>query len=557
MIDKFLMTAIANKGRFYMTTLLGTLPIILSTLAHTLLLASIIDAVFLKQASLTDQLPYLALLLLSFILKPYFNYLHERRGRLSASLAKENLRTRLTKALYTKPQQDDDEKTTGLYATLASEGIESTDAYYAEFVPQIFLMTLNTLGLLAIAFYLDWISALIMLITAPLIPLFMMLIGKTAEGVNLRQWDSLKRMNGHLLDLLRGIQTLRAFTMDIKQIDSVSQTSESFRKKTLEVLRLTFLSAFALELTATLSTAMIAVSLGVRLLYGQIPFYNALAILLLAPEYYLPLRQLGLKYHAAMNAKGISKQLKPLFEASEATEDTSVKVTIEPTDLLDQFSQGTDAITIHRLSFAYGNYPVLSGLSAQIKHNEATAITGISGSGKTTLLKLIAGELSAQSGDILLGNTSSAHLTYETRADLIAYVPQHPRIFKGSILENLRLGNPKAPLADVEAACQLTGFHAVLNRLPSGLETLLGDGVQSLSGGETQLLALTRAVIRQTPILLLDEPSSALDPLSEELLASALKKLANQKTLVIAAHREATIQLCPNRIQLQREVAPC
>lgn len=557
MIDKFLMTAITNKGRYYMTTIAGTVPIILGTLAHTLLLAFMIDAVFLKQVRLQALLPYLLMLLLSFMLKPLFNYFHERRSRLSASLAKENLRVRLTQAISNTPILNDDEKTTGLYATLASEGIESTDAYYAEFVPQIFLMTLNTIGLLAVAFYLDWISALIMLITAPLIPIFMMLIGKTAEGVNLKQWDSLKRMNGHLLDLLRGMQTLRSFAMDTKQIDSVEKTSEGFRKKTLEVLRLTFLSAFALELTATLSTAMIAVSLGVRLLYGQIPFYHALAILLLAPEYYLPLRQLGLKYHAAMNAKGISKQLKPLFEASEAQSEVTLQPPVDATELLAHFNQSDFAIRLENISFAYGNYTVFKDLSAEIKHNEATAITGISGSGKTTLLKLLTGELTSQSGDILFGSQNSKDWTYLNRAELIAYVPQHPKVFKGSILENLTFGNPNALLSDVEAACQLTGFDAVLSRLPSGIETLLGDGVQSLSGGETQLLALTRAVIRQTPILILDEPSSALDPLSEDLLASALKKLAQQKTLIIAAHREATIQLCSSTIHMQREVATC
>lgn len=555
MIDKFLMTAIVNKGRFYMTTLLGTLPIVLSTLAHTLLLAYIINAVFLEKATLMGVSIPLLLLLLSFAVKPVFNYLHEKRGRHAASLAKQDLRDRLTRSLQSDDNQNDNEKTTGLYATLACEGIESTDAYFAEFVPQLFLMTVNTLGLLAVAFYLDWISALIMLITAPLIPIFMMLIGKTAEGVNLKQWDSLKRMNGHLLDLLRGIQTLRSFAMDIKQIDSVKNTSEGFRKKTLAVLRLTFLSAFALELTATLSTAMIAVSLGVRLLYAQIPFFNALAILLLAPEYYLPLRQLGLKYHAAMNAKGISKQLKPIFEALSTTPVAGENYRAE--ELRQSFEQGDFAIRISELSFAYGTYPIFSQFSADIPHRQATAITGISGSGKTTLLKLLSGELKPQYGQISYGQMDSTHWHYDKRAEIIAFVPQHPKVFKTSIYENLVLGNPSASLADVEAACQLTGFNAVLTRLPKGFETLLGDGVQSLSGGETQLLALTRAVLRNTPIMLLDEPSSALDPLSEELLATALSNIVKHRTLVIAAHREATIKLCQHHIHVQREVAAC
>lgn len=554
MIDKFLMTAIPQKGRYYLLTTLSSMPIVIGTLCHTILLAYIIDSVFLKHKTLKEISVALFALFLSFALKPVFQYLHEKNARKMASNAKRFLRNELTEVIQNDQLSTDNEKTTGLYATLACEGIESTDAYFAEFVPQLFLMAINTLLLLLTAFYLDFISALIMLITAPLIPIFMILIGKTAEGVNLKQWDSLKRMNGHLLDLLRGIQTLRSFSMDIRQIESVKQTSEGFKNKTLQVLKLSFLSAFALELTATLSTAMIAVSLGVRLLYGQISFFNALAILLLAPEYYLPLRQLGLKYHAAMNAKGISKQLKPLVEAKACSERSLSDQSDSPrgNDLLKHNS--SNDINLEHISFSYGMYPVFNNFSALIPSQQATAITGISGAGKSTLLKLIAGELRLSEGNIYYGSESTEHWTHEDFASQIAFVPQHPKVFKGTILENLRLGNPTAQLSEVLKACQLTGFNEVLTRLPLGHETLLGDGIQSLSGGETQLLALTRAVIRETSILLLDEPSSALDPLSEERLANALQNISKSRTLIIAAHREATIKLCQNLIDLKSEV---
>lgn len=542
MIDKLLMTAIPSKHRHYLILAGFSLPTALLATCQALMLAYTIDAVYLKSASLSTVKVPLLLLLAIFIARPLLQGLFEWHNRRGASRAKLNLRRRLTDILADNDQRLETENTTGYFATLACDGIESTDAYYAEFVPQLFVMAVNTVVLLLVAFRFDWISALIMAVTAPLIPLFMILIGKTAEGVNQRQWQSLKWMNGHLLDLLRGMTTLHYFEKHRQQQEAVLRTSESFRQKTMAVLRLTFLSALALELTATLSTAVIAVSLGVRLLYGQMSFVAALSILLLTPEYYLPLRQLGLKYHAAMNAKAVSAQLKPIFEhmpALESFEAAEAPVASET------------AFALNQIHFGYSEAaPLFRNFSLTIPTGTSLAVTGVSGIGKTTLLRLLMGELEPGAGTLNLFGQPLSKLTKSQRYSLIAFVPQQPKVFEGSLLENLRFGNPTASLADVKALADLTGFSAVIDRLPLGLETQLGEGQQALSGGETQLLAITRACIRQTPILILDEPTSALDPLSEALITTALRRIASEKTLIIAAHRKASVQMCDREINL-------
>lgn len=561
MIDKLLMTAIENKKKYYMGLVLFILPVVLLTVGHTFLLAFIIDGAFLKKRLLMDLMPWLVLLFAVFMTKPVANGLLELYARKNASRAKQALRSRLSKILAEEGNHLENENTTGYFATLACDGIESTDAFYAEFVPQFLIMTINTVILLLFAFTQDWISGLIMAVTAPLIPVFMILIGKTAEGVNLKQWQTLSRMNGHLLDLLRGLTTLKYFQKDAQQAESVAVTSENFRTKTMSVLKLTFLSAFALELTATLSTAVIAVSLGVRLLYGQIGFLPALTVLLLAPEYYLPLRQLGLKYHAAMNAKAVSQKLKPLFELEKANEGRFSNGSMINEDLKsntytpEKLNHSTQSLHMDQLSFGYDPQTLIfDRFTAEIPLLGATAITGTSGIGKTTLIRLICGDYLPLAGKIRMGELDLSDMTQEEVHQFVSVVPQQPRIFIGSLYENLSFGNPGISHEAVMSACELTGFAKVVKKLPEGLETPVGEGIQALSGGETQLLAITRAYLRNTPIILLDEPSSALDPISEELVTKALSTLAQHKCLVIAAHRAASIALCQRRIHLGGEV---
>ncbi|MBF4694228.1 thiol reductant ABC exporter subunit CydD [Fusibacter ferrireducens] len=583
MIDKLLMTAIKNRTHYYTQLIALSLPIVFLTIFQAVSMGWIIDAVFLKRTPLQQLIFPLALLACVFILRPFFNGLFEWQNRKETALAKQNLRAQITHALrlqliYQGQDQDefqdrvqDQNHITGRYATLACEGVEHTDAYYAEFVPQIFIMIINTIFVLGFAFYLDWISALIMMVTAPLIPLFMMLIGKTAEGVHQKQWQTLKRMNGHLMDLLRGMTTLHYFERHLSQVESVRQTSENFRKKTMSVMKLTFLSALTLELTATLSTAVIAVSLGVRLLYGQLSFLSALIILLMTPEYYTPLRQLGLKYHAALNAKSVSSQLKSLLDQMPNPNAAEIQELIEIQSNMDTQKSNRPAdssslsiehahmdnsrvFSLHAIQFTYSNGKnIFSNLNLEIHTGDRLAIVGKSGVGKTTLLKILMGVLKPTCGKIYLFEHDITTYPESFFYDSIAFVAQKSKVFNGSVLDNLKFGRPNASVKIVEKYCALTGFDAIIHKLECGYETILGEGHQSLSGGESQLLSLTRACIRETPIFILDEPTSAVDPESEKRIVEALAKIATDKTLIIASHREAVVNLCHQKLELGGE----
>lgn len=544
MIDKFLMRSLDSPKKYFLSTALCVFPISIMTALHATLLAYVIDQAFLKHRSLQSLYMVLIYLLIIFTLKPLYQFYFDKKNRKFASQSKNFWRSRLMDYIHTHYRSLDDENTSGYFTTLASEGVENTDAYYSEFLPQFFTVIVNTLLLLCLSFYFDWISGLIMLVTAPLIPVFMILIGKTAQGVSLKQWDELKRMNGHLLDLLRGILTLRSYNLDQQQVTAVRRTSNDFKHKTLSVLKISFLSAFTLELTATLSTALIAVSLGVRLLYGKILFFPALCVLLLAPEYFMPLRQLGLKYHAAMNAKAFSAQLEKI---ENLFDEPAIATTNAP-----QILQNFETLSIDHLNFSYENdISVFKSANAQISLKAPVAVVGHSGVGKSTLLKLISGDLRPELGEIYLDKTPLSSLSTDEIHTLVAVVPQKPVLFNLSLLDNLRYGNPSLSKANVLDACQICQFSDVIRRLPNGLDTMIGEGAQSLSGGEAQLLSLTRAFLRKTQIILLDEPTSALDPISELNLSRALSQISNERSLIIAAHRKGTIQLCETHIHLK------
>jgi ATP-binding cassette subfamily C protein CydCD len=525
------------------------------------LFSQVTGQVFLGGASLEQAAPFLELLLAVFVLRAGLSYLNEVSASALARRVKASLRQRLLAHLFALgPAYTQGEHSAEL-VNQALEGVEALDAYFSQYLPQLLQAALLPLIFLAVVFPLDWLSGLIMLCTAPLIPLFMTLIGRTSAALTRRQWLGLSRMNAYFLDVLQGLPTLKILGRSQEQTGVIARVSERYRQVTMSVLRVTFLSSLALELVATLSTAVIAVEVGLRLLYGQISFEQAFFILLLAPEFYQPLRLLGGRFHAgtagAEAARGIFAILdQPLPLDASAGRSTDSRPEA-PAD-----SGAGIGITFENVSFSYpDSRPALQGVSFAIQPGQKVALVGPSGSGKSTLTSLLLRFIQPAQGNIWVEDGERRRLedipVPAWRARL-AWLPQRPTIFHDTAAANLRLGSPQASQAQIEQAARQAQVDAFLASLPQGYETLLGESGRQLSGGQAQRLALARAALRQAPLLILDEPTAHLDPKITRRIQQALDELLPGRTAVIIAHHLATIQHSDLVIVLQAgRVAAC
>ncbi len=551
MLDKRLMKYLDHPIETFLFTGVRAAALALFAVMQAYCFAYVVNQVFMEKASIQTLTVPLLLLALSLTARPILGGLQEYAAKKTALQVKSALRGALTRYAQADYGHAVVRHGTGTLSTLAVEGVESVDAYFSEFVPQFILVIVTVVVILPVVVFLDGASGVIMALTAPLIPVFMILIGKSAEGIQKKQWQKLTRMNGHLLEILRGMVTLTYFGKHRSQEKTVTAMSEGFRKATLGVLRISFLSAFTLELLATLSTAVVAVSLGLRLLYGGISFLPALTVLLLAPEFYQPLRGLGQKFHAGMNGKIVAEQLAAILGDGPA-------FTREPSSKTERPALGLPlSISAAELSFAYSDSPaspVLRRVSFNLAAGQSMAITGTSGIGKTTLLKLLLGGFPYYEGSLTLAGIEIKALEPDQVAACIAYVPQNPKVFAGTVLENLLLGLEDPQLIQNHALVQdyavKTGFDRIVSRLEKGYDTLLGDGGSALSGGETQLLAITRAWMRETPIILMDEPTSAMDVHLEAAIVQAMSRLKESRMLVVAAHRRRTTEICDVELNL-------
>lgn len=445
--------------------------------------------------------------------------------------------------LYTRGER------TGELTTTVVDGVDALDAYFSQYLPQVFLSVLVPLTFLVLVFPLDPISALILLVTAPLIPLFMVLIGSLAEALTRRQWLSLSRLSAHFLDVLQGLATLKALGRSRAQAQGIEHASEGYRRATLRVLRVTFLSALALELISTLSTAVVAVEIGLRLLYGRLTFEQAFFVLLLAPEFYLPLRTLGARFHAGMAGVGAAGRIFEILEmplrAGEAVSGETL-----PWQPAANSQAGADSGGVHsmaglirfdKVSFAYpGGCHALKEVSFDLPPGRCTALVGPSGAGKSTVAALLLGFVRPDGGRILAGGASLDALTLHAwrRA---TWVPQSPFLFNTTVEGNIHLGKPGASRAEVVHAARLASADEFIQGLPQGYDTPLGERGARLSGGQAQRIALARAFLVDAPLLILDEATANLDPVLEDQVQAAIGRLASGRTVLIIAHRLNTV----------------
>ncbi|MFP5069831.1 thiol reductant ABC exporter subunit CydD [Pseudonocardia nantongensis] len=465
-----------------------------------------------------------------------------------AARAKSQLRMRLVRRLAAGPP--DPNRSTGETVTLATRGLDALDDYFARYLPQLVLAVLVPVAVLVVVAGADWLSALVVAVTLPLIPLFMALVGMHTRARTERQWRLLSRLGGHFLDVVQGLPTLALFRRATVVAGKVRETTDEHRRATMGTLRVAFLSAFVLELVATLAVALVAVEVGLRLLYGNLDYATALFVLVLAPEAYLPLREVGSRFHASMEGVAAARQV--FDEMDRPVTGAAGGRTAPPAA-----PAAGRGLTVDGLRVRYPGAPAdaLAGLSLTVRPGESVLLAGASGSGKSTLLGVLLGFVAPTGGSVTVDGTvdgterSSGGTSIGTdlgELDLdawrrtVAWVPQRPHLFAGSVADNVRLGaggyGATVSDADVREAARRSGLDAVVARLPQGWDTPLGEGGSRLSSGERQRVALARAFLRGAPLVLLDEPTAHLDPDSAEAVRSAAAELLRGRTALVVAH---------------------
>ncbi|MFE9106267.1 thiol reductant ABC exporter subunit CydD [Actinomadura geliboluensis] len=509
-------------------------------IAQATLLADMLDGAFLHGAALADLRTPLLLLLAVVLGRTLVAWLQEVAAHRSSAAVKSQLRGRLlARAVGLGPRWLSGERS-GELATLATRGIDALDDYFSRYLPQLVLAVIVPA---AVGFRIllgDWLSAVTIAATLPLIPVFAILVGLTTQKKMDRQWRTLSVLAAHFLDVVAGLPTLKIFGRARAQADRIREVTDRHRRATMSTLRIAFLSALVLELLSTLSVALVAVSIGLRLVEGGLGLETALLVLILAPEAYLPLRQVGAQYHASV--EGLTAAAR-VFEVLE----TPLPATGDRTDVPD-LSRAT--LRLEGVTVAYDRGPALSDFSLTVHPGETVALVGPSGAGKSTVLSVLLGFVQPDSGRVLADWDDLAEFSPDAWRAQIAWVPQRPHLFAGTVAENIRLGRPSASMASVRAAAEAANALEFIEALPAGFDTPLGERGAGLSAGQRQRLALARAFLRDAPLLLLDEPTSNLDVESEAAVIDAVERLKAGRTVLLVAHRPALTTLADRVITL-------
>jgi len=514
--------------------------IALLTVAQAWFFSRIVALVFLEGATLRTVWSSLLMILGIIGIRAVFQWSSEISAHEAASRVKVSLRKRLMNHIVSLGPMYARGERSGELITTVVDGIESLEDYFAKYLPQLVLAAAIPLLILGFVFPLDWKSGLILLLTGPLIPIFMILIGKLAEKKSLEQWQYLSWMSAHFLDVLQGLTTLKVFGRSNDQARVIERVSDSFRKATLRVLRIAFLSALILEFLATISTALVAVTIGLRLVNGTLTYSLGLFLLLLAPEFYTPLRTLGLNFHAGLSGVNAAVRIFEILDLPLASEKNNIE---ERDDKIDLQTASNFHISLKEVTLTYplAETPSLNGINLSLNSGERIALVGPSGAGKTTISQLLLRFIEPTSGQILLNGAMPNTITVEKWREQIAYVPQNPHLFAGSVEENILFGRPFATFDEVVRAAQEASANEFIMKLPDGYQTYLGEGGPRLSGGQAQRIALARAFLKDAPLLILDEATSSLDLESEFYVQESLQRLMQGRTALIIAHRLDTI----------------
>lgn len=512
----------------------------LLVIAQAMLIAEIVVGGFEGGLTVTALRTPLLLLAAVALGRALVAWLTELAAHRASAAVKSELRGRLLeRAARLGPDWLTGQRTGSLVA-LATRGIDALDDYFARYLPQLGLAVVVPVAVLARIVTEDWVSAAIIVVTLPLIPLFMILIGWATQSRMDRQWQLLSRLSGHFLDVVAGLPTLKVFGRAKAQAESIRTITSDYRRATLRTLRIAFLSSFALELLATLSVALVAVTIGMRLVHGELDLYTGLVVLILAPEAYLPIRQVGAQYHAAAEGLSAAEEIFTVLETEPRASGTE--------DVPDTLRLELAGVTVRHEGRAE---PSLDSASLTVEPGETVALVGPSGVGKSTLLNVLLGFAVPDEGHVRVGGRDLGDLDLERWRSRIAWVPQRPHLFADTIAENVRLARPDADDEAVLTALRDAGAYDFVAALPDGVRTALGEDGAGLSAGQRQRLALARAFLADRPLLLLDEPTASLDGESEAGIVDAVRRLAAGRTVLLVVHRPALLAVADRVVTLE------
>lgn len=512
-------------GLFSLSISMAALSAVLM-IAQCWLLAWLISQAVLSAKTFSQMMPYLWLLPVVMLLRTGLDILRQGFAFESAARIRQGLRGMLLERIAALGPSWSQNQRTGSIANSLGEGVEAIEAYFSGFLPQKMIIGIVPLAILVALFPFDWVSGLIMLVTAPLVPLFMIVVGKGAEKMSLRQWHKLSLMSAHFFDVISGLTTLRQTNAARRQTQIIAAISDSYRLTTMKVLRLAFLSSLVLEFFATISTAMVAVYVGFRLYYGEMAFLPGLFALLLAPEFFRPLRDLGAHYHARMDAIGATEGLLAILNAEVPERPQGSAIA----------AAGPQEIEVRGVSYRHAEGGGVEDISFTLRRGESLAIVGTSGAGKTTLARLLLGFITPASGEILLDGNDLTTRDLAQWQRQIGWLPQRPTLFAGSVSDNIVLSRPDISHSAVQAAAQLAQAETFISTLPGGYDYQLGDGGQGLSGGQIQRIAMARAVLTAPAVLILDEPTVALDNTTAKQMITALAEQLPDTARLLITH---------------------
>ncbi|WP_405992192.1 thiol reductant ABC exporter subunit CydD [Streptomyces sp. NBC_00986] len=515
----------------------------LLVIAQAMLIAEVVVGAFQHRMSVGELGTPLLLLVAVAVGRALVSWLTELAAHRASAAVKSELRRRLLeRSVELGPGWLSGQRTGSLVA-LATRGVDALDDYFSRYLPQLGLAIVVPVAVLARIVTEDWVSAAIIVGTLPLIPLFMVMIGWAAQSRMDRQWQLLSRLSGHFLDVVAGLPTLKVFGRAKAQADSIRRITGEYRQATMRTLRIAFVSSFALELLATLSVALVAVTIGMRLVHGDMDLYVGLVVLVLAPEAYLPLRQVGAQYHAAAEGLAAAEEIFAVLETPVSASGTE--------------EVPSDALTFEGVTVRYPgrSADAVSDASFAVAPGETVALVGPSGSGKSTLLNALLGFVRPTEGRVRVGGVDLTDVDLERWRSRIAWVPQRPQLYAGTIAENIRLAHPDADDTAVRRALTDAGALDFVDALSEGIGSVLGEDGAGLSAGQRQRLALARAFLADRPVLLLDEPTAALDGATEAEVVEAVRRLAVGRTVLLVVHRPALLAVADRVVRVTEGVA--